>query len=373
MFDKISKLQEQLDTWADSQSRRPTKAEFEANPTYGEMVKLVREEAERTFVVGGCKSFSLRRRRYCANQASMGFDYCTLHRTDSNANANKPKSQEQVNPSPDINSLADSKKTNLKRRLKRCLNPFLIPDIDGPPCWSELFKDTSRKVWLDIGCARGYYLKKVQENYECGHWNFVGVELFKPLTIAANASFQTDNLTYVHCNINKSLETLQIPNLSRISFMFPDPWSAGENATKKNLKRRVMNIAFAKRLANLMKAGSDIYFASDWHDLALDIRSCLLASGCFEIPTVGELVPTITAEAIVQLQPGQKDARLIDTITNYEKQVLVDSSELWLDSVPFDGLLTERDLVCERQWRRVYRLVLVRNQVDPYSSPPNEI
>ena len=128
-----------------------------------------------------------------------------------------------------------------------------------------------------------------------------------------------------------------------------------------------MSSEFALRLANCIHVGGQLYFASDWHELALDIRTKLLATGLFSIPPLSsDLSPTKTAHDLRSLQPvpveKRSDARLIDVAQEYEKPILETSQEKWLDFIPWGGIKTERDLVCETQWRIVYRLVLERNK-----------
>ncbi len=369
----LQDLQQKLDEWADSQTERPTKEDFEGNPIYLKLMDLARKKADSDYHKGGCKKYSSRRRRFCANQASLGYDYCSLHRSIQDPpSGQRPSHKTEMSPAAlSLQIKSNGKKSNLKRKLKRCLNPFLIPDIDAPPSWCTLLQDLNRPTWLDIGSAKGLYIKHLSDHYEQldqrgalldRKWNFIGVELFKPLTEAANQLYKKPNVTYIHANINKSLESLQIPNLTRVSLMFPDPWSCGKASNGKNRKKRVMNPDFAKRLAKLMNPGSDLYFASDWHDLALDIRSCLLNSGFFIIPKPPyPYIPSMTASELMKLQPGKKNENLIDTATKFDKDLITDGQEEWLDRIPFEGIQTERDLVCDAQWRRVFRLVVIRS------------
>ncbi|RHY32455.1 hypothetical protein DYB32_002550 [Aphanomyces invadans] len=207
------------------------------------------------------------------------------------------------------------------------------------------------------------------------HWNFLGVEIFEPYVAAANAATRqhqspqrTKNLAYVHANINNSLETLLsgIHQVGRVSLLFPDPWGCGLAKDHKNKKRRVMSAAFAKvrgRLANAMPLHSEFYLASDYEDLARDIRAHLLATGGFNIPVDGPYVPTLTASAIRQSYENKKlqKERLLDTTKAVGKVAMdSDASTLWLATMPL-GVPTERDVICENQWRPVYRLVLIRN------------
>jgi tRNA (guanine-N7-)-methyltransferase len=371
-MDQITELEQEIDNWKNEfrklNGREPSLADIMENETIQErrsqLKALIRENAPKN-EEGGCTYFIERRRRYCARRATFGTDFCSSH-------------GEAVEPSrlpTSVVEVTDQKgrKHNLKRPPKRMLNPFFIRDVHETPDWSRIFTDVSRPLLLDIGCAKGGYIEQLRNSCRQGAspwkemWNFVGVELYPTLVEAANKAeaergHLEKDLYYIGTNINISLEALELPNLQRVTFMFPDPWSCG-TGKDKNKKRRVMSLEFAKRLALVMKPGSELYFASDWHELALDIRNCLLNSGYFELPDQSrpELMPTITPQ---QLKCAQKmdEKRFIDTRKNAVKPIS-ESNELWLATIPYGGVMTERDVVCETQWRSVFRLVLLRNSL----------
>jgi hypothetical protein len=117
----------------------------------------------------------------------------------------------------------------------------------------------------------------------------------------------------------------------------------------------LVNYEFALLLSKILNPSSEIYLASDWHELALDIRSIFDSTKCFiESPK-----PTLTTNQLNDKykRPEGSERRFIDL--QYDKPLL-NSDKLWLDHVPFGGVCSERDIVCENQWRPVYRLLLVR-------------
>jgi tRNA (guanine-N7-)-methyltransferase len=369
-MDRISELERELDEWKiefrKRQDREPSLADIVQNETIHrkrlELKQLIRDNAPRK-EEGGCSYFIERRRRYCARKATFGTDFCSSHGT-------------AIEPSrlpASVVEVTDQKgrKHNLKRPPKRMLNPFFIREVHETPDWKQIFTDTTRPLLLDIGCAKGGYIEQLRNSCREGaphwthKWNFVGVELYPTLVEAANKAEQErgwneKDLYYIGTNINISLEALQLPNLQRVTFMFPDPWSCG-TGKDKNKKRRVMSLEFAKRLGQLMKPGSEIYFASDWHELALDIRQCLLHSGFFELPDPShpELMPTVSPQEL-RFEHNLDEKRSIDTRKNAVKPI-AESNELWLATIPYGGIMTERDVVCETQWRSVFRLVVFRN------------
>lgn len=121
-----------------------------------------------------------------------------------------------------------------------------------------------------------------------------------------------------------------------------------------------MNPAFAKLLASTLSPEAEIYFCSDWHEMAMEIRTCLDSTHAFKIV----LEPTLTPRELClhYNRPMEDAGRFIDGEV-YESKPVPDTDEKWLDHVPFGGVVSERDVVCENQWRAVYRLVMVRNEV----------
>jgi tRNA (guanine-N7-)-methyltransferase len=157
--------------------------------------------------------------------------------------------------------------------------------------------------------------------------NFVGVEIFDSLVLQANALFAakntTKNLAYISANINASARTLQFPpSLKMVSIQFPDPWH-----DPKKANRRVVNDDLAVWLADVLPPGQgEVYICSDVLPLAQEMKSVLINSGAFELHP---------------LHSGST------------------SSSEWLPTRPYVQP-SERDLVCEKEWRAVYRALLVR-------------
>lgn len=82
--------------------------------------------------------------------------------------SNKDAAKEIVSDStlnPSNNDAAKGKKTNLKRRLKRMLNPFFVTTV--PSIDYSLFTH-SLPMHLDIGCAKGAYIQSMRTyNDQC--------------------------------------------------------------------------------------------------------------------------------------------------------------------------------------------------------------
>jgi len=326
----VAALEEVSAEWIEKHDgRKPTRLDVEADERW-RVLQEERRELERGLAgeprAGGCQFFIARRRRWCSNFTSeTGATLCWLHSQHSQqAPVTNPACPP---PSADAIDLSGKKKTNLSRRMKKMTNPQAIQFATPvqAPDWDSLFADSSLPLFLDIGCSRGRFLYDLSQSTEFerehGRFNFVGVEIFDSLVKQANAIFLRPNLHYLSANINTSAVSLSFPpSLTYVSIQFPDPW----HEAKKKLSRRVVNAELANWLSSALPIGrGQVYICSDVHELATEMKNILLATGNFT------------------LAPAHLDA------------------DTWLEKRPW-RTPSERDIVCEKQWRPVYRALLVR-------------
>ena len=103
-------------------------------------------------------------------------------------------------------------------------------------------------------------------------WNFLGVEIRRPLVERANAWVQELGLKNIHflaCNINVTLPHVFAPgDLERVSIQFPDPWFK-----QRHHKRRVVQPELVATLATLMAAGTEVFLQSDIQDVAVEMEA----------------------------------------------------------------------------------------------------
>ncbi|TVQ13396.1 MAG: tRNA (guanosine(46)-N7)-methyltransferase TrmB, partial [Leptolyngbya sp. DLM2.Bin27] len=109
------------------------------------------------------------------------------------------------------------------------------------PHWSEVFDNPQRPLHIDIGCGKGVFLLHMAQL--APEWNFLGLEIRRPVVESAQRRQQEaglSNLHFMYCNVNISLPALlaswgdQNP-LQQVSIQFPDPWFK-----KRHQKRRVL-------------------------------------------------------------------------------------------------------------------------------------
>jgi len=287
---------------------------------------------------GQCLHFIERKRRFCSSMAFAGSERCSVH---GSAHSNVEESGVATVAASGIASRAGDRKTNIARTPKRMANPlskqYLQPT--AAPDWASVYAERSRPMLVDIGCARGRWLKQLAGEPSGLSWNHCGLEIYPPLVVAANEAIEDGcaNLHFVACNAMVSMESLGFEaegSVACICVQFPDPWDG-----RKHGKRRLLNTTrFARVLARVLRPGGQLYISSDAEELASSMRKAVEASGCFELGS---------APAFAAALPG---AELVGSI----------GADGWLTGANPFGVPTERDRVCEIRWRPVWRMLFRR-------------
>jgi len=354
---------------------------------------------------GNCQHYLWRKRRWCRRQAAQGASFCSAHASAAaeeepewcrfgqdtseerklDAAPRKRKAQELALRQGPSESYVHPKR-NLRRRLKRMSNPFAAQHRrDGPidVNWADIYSDLSLPLLLDIGCAKGRFLQRLakQEGESAlPPHNYLGIELFGPLgkaqrtdapclarrsrrvvgcvatlvcTVEEALSWRDEflpcpsNLHYVSGNALQLLGGLKsrLPNLQKVCIQFPDPWGG------KHKKRRLVTKQFAELIAALLPSGGSVYVASDHQDVAEEIQDRLLATKAF---------------VLENRRPDENRAldveQVVDAGRDSERQSdksCADEARWMPGGYPY-GVPTERDDVCETEWRKVWRCILKR-------------
>jgi tRNA (guanine-N7-)-methyltransferase len=144
-----------------------------------------------------------------------------------------------------------------------------------PVVLAEVFADPERPLHLDIGCARGRFIRRMAEVETA--WNFLGVEIREPLVTEANrlaCEAGLTNLYYEFCNAMLWLDTLmsKIPEgrLQMVTIQFPDPWFK-----KKHAKRRMVTRELIETVLSRLAAGGKIFVQTDIEFLGAEIFEML--------------------------------------------------------------------------------------------------
>lgn len=132
----------------------------------------------------------------------------------------------------------------------------------------KVFDNPYLPLHLDIGCARGRFILKMAEIEE--EWNFLGLEIRKPLVEEANRLATEANLINLHyefCNatyaLDKFLEKLPADVLQTVTIQFPDPWFKNKHA-----KRRMVKDKMVEAIIQHLKITGEIFVQTDVDFLA---------------------------------------------------------------------------------------------------------
>ncbi len=158
-------------------------------------------------------------------------------------------------------------------RVRQHVNPFHIQYQQPvlPPDWDTIFADPSQPVHVDIGSAKGLFLKDMAR--ACPGWNFVGLEIREPLVTQALKWRDMEgftNLHFIFCNANTSLGPLLASlgsQFQRVSIQFPDPWFK-----KRHQKRRVVQPGLVLELAEHLPVNGWVWLQSDVEEVAVAMR-----------------------------------------------------------------------------------------------------
>ncbi len=190
------------------------------------------------------------------------------------------------------------------------------------PMPEELFENSELPIHLDIGSARGMFLLKMAALHP--ERNYLGVEIRKPLVLAAERDRETlglTNLKFMFCNANVSLENwllkLSINSLESVSIQFPDPCFK-----RRHQKRRVLQPSLLLSLVKALNVNCKLFIQSDLFAVIKPMTLLVELSSCF---------------------------------SRFE-----DINGIWLDQNPF-SISTERETYSLSKGMQVYRALYIRN------------
>ena len=159
-------------------------------------------------------------------------------------------------------------------RVRQHVNP-LSQKYQAPvaiPDWSQVYSNPQQPLHIDIGCGKGIFLLQMAQCQP--DWNFLGLEIRRPVVDQAQKRQQEAGLSNLHvmfCNVNISFEHLMQSwgdrnPLQQVSIQFPDPWFK-----KRHQKRRVLQPELVDALATYLPLGGQIILQSDVEEVAIDM------------------------------------------------------------------------------------------------------
>ena len=133
-------------------------------------------------------------------------------------------------------------------------------------------------VIMEIGFGNGEVLAAMAEEHP--DTDFLGLEVYRPgigSLLQKAAAAELSNLRIIHGDavtmVNRHLAGA---GLDRVMILFPDPWPK-----RRHHKRRLVQPGFIRALAQTLRAGGCLHFATDWPPYAQAVREVIGASGLF--------------------------------------------------------------------------------------------
>lgn len=125
----------------------------------------------------------------------------------------------------------------------------------------------SARLEVELGCADGDFSFAMARAYPA--WAIVGLEI-REKVVEANRRQATreglENLYFGYVNLNVDLDRVfEDAAVDRFHVLFPDPWFKA-----RHQKRRVVDPALCQVMADQLRPGGEVHFASDIFELALD-------------------------------------------------------------------------------------------------------
>jgi len=171
---------------------------------------------------------------------------------------------------------------------------------------------------LDIGSAHGHFLFGMAQ--QCPDWNFLGLEIRKPLVDFANErrqAMELDNLSFLFGNVTASIRPLltSLPeqSLQCVTIQFPDPWFK-----RRHRKRRVVQPELVDIIAQYLVPGGLLFVQSDIAGVAAEMRDRIAAHPAFSLqgdgPWYAETPFTVLTEReAMTLEKGEPIYRALFT------------------------------------------------------------
>lgn len=169
-------------------------------------------------------------------------------------------------------------------RVRQHVNPLSDKyQVSVPiPDWATVFANPQQPLHIDIGCGKGLFL--LQMAVLQPDWNFLGLEIRKPLVEQSLKRLEHSGCTNLHlmfCNVNIDFSPLMVSwgdqnPLQQVSIQFPDPWFK-----KRHQKRRVLQPELVADLARFLPPGGRVILQSDVESVAIEMGDRLGANPAF--------------------------------------------------------------------------------------------
>ena len=149
--------------------------------------------------------------------------------------------------------------------------------------FAEVFHNDNPTV-VEIGFGDGEATHQMAEGKP--DMNYLALEVYPPgvgALLDVVHEKQLANVRIIQHDAAEVVENMvQDGTVKGFHIFFPDPWQK-----KRHNKRRLINITFVSLLADKLKAGGDIYCATDWEDYANQMQDVLRGEKRLSSPFAG--------------------------------------------------------------------------------------
>lgn len=156
---------------------------------------------------------------------------------------------------------------------------FGLNVADGLINTDVVFERTGAPLVFEVGFGMGQSVAEMAIA-EPDH-NFVGVEVHTPgvakLMMLCLDSDISNVRIYEHDAIDVLAQCIPKASIDRFQLYFPDPWHKN-----KHHKRRIVQTSFLDILAEYIKTGGVMHFATDWQNYAEHMMKVVSKHDCFE-------------------------------------------------------------------------------------------
>jgi tRNA (guanine-N7-)-methyltransferase len=190
--------------------------------------------------------------------------------------------------------------------LVETLLPALALDLGAPTA------EGAGPLALEIGFGGGEYL--VANAAAHPDWRFIGVEPFLNGVGSCLRHIEAQGVRNVRLHMGDARDVIAVlpaASLDRVDILFPDPWPK-----VRHHKRRLVQPDFVASLAQVVKPGGEVRFATDWANYAASALEAFVKDPGF----------AWTAECAADWRtpwPGH-------VTTRYEQKKLGDCAPVWL-------------------------------------------
>lgn len=134
--------------------------------------------------------------------------------------------------------------------------------------WKEAFKSTNNPIHVELGCGKGFFVKKVA--IKNPNINYIAIDLIDAILGVANRNIieefdgkEVSNILLTRYDVEEINNILdKEDNIKRIYINFCNPWPK-----PRHKKRRLTHTRQLEKYKSFLKPGGEIYFKTDDDEL----------------------------------------------------------------------------------------------------------